>query len=577
MENKMKYIALGVVAIIIVAAAGVFLMKDNGDDGSQDGVIVQKGSDTLLELCQVWAEEYMAENAGVTVEVSGGGSGTGIAALINGQVDIAQASRQMKASEIASAEAAGFTPVEFKVAIDGIAIIVHTSNDVGVLTVEQLRGIYNGTITNWDQVGGADRDITLYGRQSTSGTYEYFWEHVLQKENYSMDMNMLSGNSAIVAAVQGDAGGVGYVGIGYANTSGINVLELKKDAGSESFAPTDELAVKSGKYDLSRYLYLYTKGVPTGIVKDYLRWIVSIDGGQGMVDEIGFYKISQNAYEDDLVKMGVTPSAITLTQKGSDTMLELCQIFSEEFHNEYPWITVEVTGGGSGTGISALINKQVDLAQASRSMKASEIASANANGVYPVEFRVAIDGIAVITNDHNGVTELTKEQLKGIYNGTYTNWNQVGGADLDITLYGRQSTSGTYVYFQEEVLGNQNYSMDMNMLTGNSAIVSAVQGDEGGIGYVGIGYANTSGIKVLDLRETASDPAYNPLDEDAVLSGDYLLSRYLYVYTDGTPTDQVSRWLSWVLSAEGGQSVVTEIGFYPLPQAVIEQEMAKLG
>jgi phosphate transport system substrate-binding protein len=210
-------------------------------------------------------------------------------------------------------------------------------------------------------------------------------------------------------------------------------------------------------------------------------------------------------------------------------------------------------------------------------MKASEIASANANGVYPVEFRVAIDGIAVITNDHNGVTELTKEQLKGIYNGTYTNWNQVGGADLDITLYGRQSTSGTYVYFQEEVLGNQNYSMDMNMLTGNSAIVSAVQGDEGGIGYVGIGYANTSGIKVLDLRETASDPAYNPLDEDAVLSGDYLLSRYLYVYTDGTPTDQVSRWLSWVLSAEGGQSVVTEIGFYPLPQAVIEQEMAKLG
>jgi len=573
----MKYLVIGVVAIIIVAAVGVFLFQGDDDDNNEGGVIMQKGSDTLLELCQIWAEEYMAENSDIEVEVSGGGSSTGITALINGQVDVAQASRQIKSSEIESAQAAGFTPVEFKVAIDGIAIIVHTSNDIGVLTVEQLRGIYNGTYTNWNQVGGADEDITLYGRQSTSGTYEYFWEHVLKKENYSMEMNMLSGNSAIVSAVQGDAGGVGYVGIGYADASGINVLDLKKDSESEAFAPTDESAVKSGKYDLSRYLYLYTKGTPTGIVKDYLTWIVSFDDGQSMVGEIGFYEISQNAYEDNLVNMGTTPASITLTQKGSDTMLELCQIFSEDFHEEFPWITVEIAGGGSGTGISALINGQVDLAQASRAIKASEITAANANGVNPVEFKVAIDGIAVITNDDNGVTTLTKQQLQGIYNGTYTNWNQVGGADLDITLYGRQSSSGTYVYFQEEVLGSENYSQDMNMLTGNSAIVNAVQGDAGGIGYVGIGYASASGINVLELKETDSDPAFSPLDEDAVLSGDYLLSRYLYVYSDGTPTDQVSRWLAWVLSSDGGQSVVTEIGFYPLPQAVIEQEMAKLG
>lgn len=266
-----------------------------------------------------------------------------------------------------------------------------------------------------------------------------------------------------------------------------------------------------------------------------------------------------------------------IVQKGSDTLLELCQIWAEEYMAENSDVEVEVSGGGSGTGITALINGQVDIAQASRQIKASEIESAQAAGFTPVEFKVAIDGIAVITNDDNGVAELTKEQLQGIYNGTYTNWNQVGGSDLDITLYGRQSSSGTYVYFQEEVLDNENYSMDMNMLTGNSAIVAAVQGDAGGIGYVGIGYANASGISVLGLKETESDPAYNPMDEDAVLSGDYLLSRYLYVYTDGTPTDQVSRWLSWVLSADGGQSVVTEIGFYPLPQAVIEQEMAKLG
>jgi len=574
----MKYIALGVVAIIIVAAVSAFVLTQNDDDdGSEDLVISQKGSDTMLELCQIWAEQYMENNSEAIVEVSGGGSGTGISALINGEVDVAQASRAMKQSEKDSALAAGFTPVEFKVAIDGIAIITNDDNSVTTLTMEQLRGIYNGTYTNWNQVGGANEDITLYGRQSSSGTYVYFQEEVLDNENYSVEMNMLTGNSAIVAAVQDDSGGIGYVGIGYVNNAaGIDILSLKADEGAEAYLPTDEQAVLSGDYELSRYLYLYTKGTPTGGLRDYINWIVDLEEGQEIIAEIGFYAIPTNVYEDNLVNMGLTPSSVTLTQKGSDTMLELCQLFSEDFHADYPWISVEISGGGSGSGISALINGQVDLAQASRAMKASEITSAQANGVDPVEFRVAIDGIAVITHESNGVSVLTEEQLRGIYNGTYTNWNQVGGADEDITLYGRQSSSGTYVYFQEEVLDNGNYSVSMNMLTGNSAIVAAVQDDSGGIGYVGIGYANTSGINIVELKESDSDPAYSPLDEDAVLSGDYILSRYLYIYTDGTPTDQVSRWLGWVLSADGGQSVVTEIGFYALPQAVIEEEMAKL-
>jgi len=275
---------------------------------------------------------------------------------------------------------------------------------------------------------------------------------------------------------------------------------------------------------------------------------------------------------------GGEEETVTITQKGSDTMLELAQIWAESYMDDNANVEVEVSGGGSGTGISALINGEVDVAQASRVMKQTEMDSAVAAGFTPVEFKVAIDGIAIITCQSNTVTELTVEQLRGIYNGTYTNWNQVGGADLDITLYGRQSSSGTYVYFQEEILDDENYSMDMNMLTGNSAIVSAVQGDTGGIGYVGIGYAvSATGISVLELKETDSDPAFSPLDEDSVLNGDYLLARYLYIYTDGTPTDQVSRWLGWIFSADGGQSVVTDVGFYALPQSVVDEEMAKLG
>lgn len=286
---------------------------------------------------------------------------------------------------------------------------------------------------------------------------------------------------------------------------------------------------------------------------------------------IGALVLSQN---DD----GDQTQSTVIKQKGSDTMLELCQIWAEEYNAENAAVEVEISGGGSGTGISALINKQVDIAQASRQIKASEMTAAQANGVDPVEFRVAIDGIAVITYHDNPVSVLTKEQLRGIYNGIITNWNQVGGNDESITLYGRQSSSGTYVYFQEDILGTENYSVNMNMLTGNSAIVNAVQGDEGGIGYVGLGYAvEATGINILGLKETATDPVYSPIDEESVLNGDYVLARYLYIYTDGTPSDQIGHWMSWVLSADGGQAIVTELGFYALPQTVADQEMAKLG
>jgi len=175
---------------------------------------------------------------------------------------------------------------------------------VDVLTVEQLRGIYNGTITNWNEVGGEDEDITLYGRQSTSGTYEFFWEHVLEKENYSSSMNMLSGNSAIVSAVQGDEGGIGYVGIGYASASGINVLELKKNSTSEAYSPLDAEAVQSGTYDLSRYLYLYTDGTPTDHISRWLSWILNADLGQKVAEEIGFYALSAEVIAEERAKLG---------------------------------------------------------------------------------------------------------------------------------------------------------------------------------------------------------------------------------------------------------------------------------
>ncbi len=578
MEKRNMIIAVGIVAILIVAAVGFALASSGGDNPPDKTTITQKGSDTMLELATAWAEQFQTEDANVTVEVAGGGSGVGITALKNKQTDIAQSSRSIKASEIADCVANGVNPVEFKVAIDGIAIITHSSNTITNLTVEQLRGIFNGTITNWQSVGGPNLAITLYGRQSTSGTYSYFKEHILVNGNYSESMQMMTGNSAIVDAVKIDNGGVGYVGIGYiSGVSGIDVLSIKKDSSSPAYAPTNETAVLSGKYNIARYLFLYTDGVPTGAVKDWMDWILTADKGQSVASDIGFYALPWYDVEEGKGKLGGMAAA-TVQQKGSDTMLELATAWAEQFGQNDSWITVEVAGGGSGVGITALKNKQTDIAQSSRLIKATEIADCIANGVNPVEFAVAVDGIAIITHASNNVTTLTTPQLRGIYNGTITNWNQVGGPNLAITLYGRQSTSGTYAYFKEHVLVNGNYSVDMQMMTGNAAIVDAVKIDSGGIGYVGIGYVNgVTGIDVLMIKKTSALPAYSPLDATAVLNGSYDIARYLYLYTDGTPEGAIWHWMNWILDANKGQKVAGAIGFYALPSDVLASQRAKLG
>jgi phosphate transport system substrate-binding protein len=267
--------------------------------------------------------------------------------------------------------------------------------------------------------------------------------------------------------------------------------------------------------------------------------------------------------------------AITINQKGSDTMLELCQNWAEDFHDENPSNNVVISGGGSGPGIQALITKDTDIADASRQMTQAEKDQATAAGVNPIEFRVAIDGIAMIVHEGNPIKTLTMDQLRGIFNGTYTNWNQLGGADKTVITYGRQSTSGTYAYFQEVVLQKKDYRTDMVQQTGNSAIVNAVAGDTGGIGYVGIGYAKeNTGISVVELKKNATAPAYSPLNETAVLSFKYSLSRYLFVYTNGAPTGAVKTYITWIL--DKGQTVAQQVGYYPLPQDILTQERAKL-
>ncbi|MBI5021808.1 MAG: phosphate ABC transporter substrate-binding protein [Ignavibacteriales bacterium] len=250
--------------------------------------ITVKGSDTMVIIAQRWAELYMSKHPDVTVQVTGGGSGVGISALINGTTDICNASRPMKKSEKEKLKQRFNTlGVEIKVAKDGLAIYVRENNPVTELTLQQLKDIYTGNITNWKQVGGPDAKIIVYGRENSSGTYVYFKDNVLDSEDFAPSVQTLPGTAAVVNAVSKDKYGIGYGGEAYAK--GINILKVKKDANSTAYPPTEE-NVKSGDYPISRYLYMYTRSRPTGVMKEYIDWILSKEG-QEIVTKVGYFPV----------------------------------------------------------------------------------------------------------------------------------------------------------------------------------------------------------------------------------------------------------------------------------------------
>ena len=251
-------------------------------------VITVKGSDTMVILAQRWAELYMAKKSETSIQVTGGGSGTGISALINGTTDICNSSRPMKKSERDKLKQRfGTLGVEIKCAQDGLAIYVNETNPVTELTLQQIKQIYTGDITNWKDVGGSDERIILYSRENNSGTYVYFKDNVLEGDDFSPSAQNLPGTASVVNAVARDKRGIGYGGSAYAK--GIRELKVKKDASSAAFAPTLE-NVKSGEYPISRYLYMYLRNRPTGTMKEYIDWILG-DEGQSIVSNVGYFPI----------------------------------------------------------------------------------------------------------------------------------------------------------------------------------------------------------------------------------------------------------------------------------------------
>ncbi len=258
---------------------------------------------------------------------------------------------------------------------------------------------------------------------------------------------------------------------------------------------------------------------------------------------------------------GFMMSPETITMKGSDTMVILAQRWAEVYMSKNKDITIQVTGGGSGTGISALINGTTDICNSSRPMKRAEMDKLKQRyNTLGVEIKVAIDGLALYVNETNPVSELTLEQVKRIYQSKITNWKDIGGDDSKIILYSRENSSGTYVYFKDNVLEGEDFSPSAQNMPGTAAVVNAVSKDKNGIGYGGEAYGK--GIKFIKIKKDEKSPAYPPSAEN-VKSGNYPISRYLYLYLRSKPTGETKKFVDWILSKEG-QELVTKVGYFPV-------------
>ncbi|MFQ5965258.1 MAG: PstS family phosphate ABC transporter substrate-binding protein [Candidatus Scalinduaceae bacterium] len=260
--------------------------------------------------------------------------------------------------------------------------------------------------------------------------------------------------------------------------------------------------------------------------------------------------------------------------KGSDTEVNLVQRLSEAYMEKLPEVSIAITGGGSGTGIAALINKQTDIANSSRSMKNAEIEQAKAKGVEPIPIIFALDGLAIITHESLSVNSLNINEVADIFKGNIINWRTLGGPDLEISMYGRQSNSGTFVYFRDTVLKGD-YATNVRRMNGTAQIVEAVRKDKAGIGYVGIGYVvNEEGnviseIKIQNLAKDADSPPVSPLESKNVKSGAYPLSRPLFQYTNGMPAGGLLEFVQFELSQEG-QTLIENEGYYPITDKHME-------
>ncbi len=529
-----KFVAIGIVAVVIAAGTAVVLIPAHGSPAGLSGELTIAGSTTVLPINQECARILMEKNPALRISVSGGGSGHGIKAVGAGEIDIGAASRDVKSKEMEMYP--DLKPVG--IGKDSVAIVVHPSNPVSELTMEQVSEIFAGEITNWKEVGGADEGIRVITREEGSGTREVFEKYVMKPHEREMagEASVKPSNGEVRATVSGDENSIGYLSLGYLDPS---VKALKID-GVEATVEN----VLSDKYPIVRTLYLITKGEPSQLEKAFIDFVLS-EEGQKVVEDMGYIKLA----------VAPTPAELSgeLTIAGSTTVLPINQECARILMEKNPALRISVSGGGSGHGIKAVGAGEIDIGAASRDVKSKEMET------YPDLKPVGIgkDSVAIVVHPSNPVSELTMEQVSKIFSGEITNWKEVGGADEGIRVITREEGSGTREVFEKFVMkpSEKEIAGKASVKPSNGEVRATVSGDENSIGYISLGYVDPSvkAVKIDGVEATVEN----------VLSDKYPIVRTLYLITKGEPGELEKAFIDFVLSEEG-QKVVEDMGYIKL-------------
>ena len=508
------------------------------------GQLQLAGSTTVLPVAEKIAEAFMDIHTDVVVEVQGGGSSTGITSAGEGTVDIGNASRNIKDSEFES-----FPDLEvFTIAYDGIAIVTHPDTELPSLTIEQVKGIFAGEITNFSEVGGPDAEIIVISREEGSGTRGAFEELVMEsgdEEKVISETAILqNSNGSVRTSVAETPDSIAYLSFGYLDDS-VATVQI------DSVEPT-VANVLNGSYPIFRPLNMLTNGAPGEFAQAYLDYILS-DAGQAIVVEEGYISVSAEAETEEEAVVEETASLSGQLQlAGSTTVLPVAETIAEAFMDMYADVVVEVQGGGSSTGVTSVGESTVDIGNASRNIKDSEFESFPDLEV----FTIAYDGIAIVTHPDTELPSLTIEQVKGIFAGEITNFSEVGGPDAEIIVISREEGSGTRGAFEELVMesGDEEKVISETAILQNSngSVRTSVAETPDSIAFLSFGYLDGSvaTAKIDSIEPTVAN----------VLNGSYPIFRPLNMLTNGAPGELAQAYLDYILS-DAGQAIVVEEGY----------------
>jgi len=507
------------------------------------GTLSVAGSTTVQSLAEAEAAAFMALYPDVTIDVQGGGSSVGVKSAAEGTADIGMASREVKESELAE------TPdlQIFVIARDGIAVAVHPDVDVDDITMDEIRQVFSGEITNWNELGGSDQPIIVVAREEGSGTRDAFEEIVMGDSVITENAVLQPSNGSVKTTVSTTEWSVGFLSMGYLDNA---VKALKVDGVVASAA-----TAAAGEYPVVRPLNMLTKGTPSELAQAYLDFIFTDEGQQIAVNE-GWIAVAGAPFEAYAAEAAaaaeeeveVVNYSGSLSIAGSTTVQPLAEAVANEFIALYPDVTVDVQGGGSSVGVKSAAEGTADIGMASREIKESELAETPELQI----FVVARDGIAPVVHPDVDVDEVTMDQVRQIFAGEITNWSELGGSDQPIIVVAREEGSGTRAAFEEIVMGDSLIVDTAVLQPSNGSVKTTVSTTEWSIGFLSFGYLDDS------VKGLAVDGVVASLE--TAKAGEFPVIRPLNMLTMGEPSELAAAFLEYMLS-EIGQEIAESQGW----------------